>query len=529
MRPLEQFYRLLYVQQVLIRHRLDEQILTTPWLRRFKFLYLLLPWNWFRKPDPCSRGERIRRLLEDLGPIYVKIGQLASTRADMLPDDIAAQLSLLRDRVPPFPSTQVREIIQQQYHCTVEQLFDEFNDTPVASASIAQVHSARLKDGRKIILKVVRPGIRGQIDHDLRFIRMLAGIAEKYWSTGHQLKLTNVVDEFHKTLLKELDMHNEAANISQMRRNFAGSPYLHVPAVHWQLTTAKVLVMEHVSGIPVHDKKQLLAAGYELREVAEKGIELFFIQVFRHKFFHADMHPGNIFITRNDTGGVCLLLVDFGIVSSLSEYDQSYLSSNFMALLQRDYQRVARLHLDSGWVPANTRIDEFEAAVRRVCEPLFDRPLQEVSFGKLLLHLFRTAQQFNMEIMPQLLLLQKTLISVEGLGRYLCPDLNLWDTARPLMEEWMRERRSVRRLLTGLKHDAPIWLERLPTLPDRLLRIVERLEERPPPPPSPAWTQGPAAGLLGGTVAALAILYLPPLHALITLLLLTGLALYSHR
>ena len=526
MRRVEQAYRLLQVQRALIRHRLDEQILTSPWLVRFRFLYALLPWNWLRTPDTLGRGERIRRLLAELGPIYVKFGQMASTRGDMLPDDITRELSQLRDRVPPFPSAEVRAILQREYDRPVEEVFAEFSDTPIASASIAQVHPARLQDGQQIIVKVVRPGIRGQIDHDLDFIRVLAGMADKYWPAARRLHLAGVVEEFHKTLTRELDMQREAANISQMRRNFAGSPDLHVPRVHWQLTTSRVLVTERISGVSVHDHEQLRAEGYDLREVAEKGIEVFFTQVFRDKFFHADMHPGNIFITRNERGGVCFLLVDFGIVSSLSEYDQRYLSGNFMAMLKRDYQQVARLHVESGWVPRDTRIDEFESAVRAVCEPLFDRPLKEVSFGTLLLHLFRTAQQFHMEIMPQLLLLQKTLINVEGLGRQLCPDLNPWDTARPLMEEWMRERHGMRRLLTSLKTDMPAWLENLPALPERAIGALERLEQRPAPPPAPAPpARSLQAGIGGALLGAAATLSLTAHHlpaATIPLLILTG-------
>lgn len=502
MRRVEQAYRLMQVQRALIRHRLDEQILTSPWLIRFRFLYTLLPWNWFRAPDTLSRGERIRRLLAELGPIYVKLGQMASTRGDMLPDDIAQELSQLRDRVPPFDSAEVRAILEEEYGRPVDEVFVEFSDVPIASASIAQVHPASLQDGQQIIVKVVRPGIRRQIDHDLDFIRILAGMMEKYWHAGRKLRLAGVVEEFHKTLTKELDMQREAANISQMRRNFAGSQDLYAPRVHWQLTTSRVLVTDRISGIPVHDREQLKAAGYDLRQVAEKGIKVFFTQVFRDKFFHADMHPGNIFITRNDQGGVCFVLVDFGIVSSLSEYDQRYLSGNFMAMLKRDYQQVARLHVESGWVPRQTRIDEFEAAVRAVCEPLFDKPLRDVSFGTLLLHLFRTAQHFHMEIMPQLLLLQKTLINVEGLGRHLCPELNPWDTAKPLMEDWMRERYGIRRLYSHLKTDVPAWLEGLPNLPDRAISVLERLEQQsvphPPPPPSPrGWLAGTGGALLG--------------------------------
>ncbi len=471
-----QLLRLLYIQRVLIRHGLDELIFAMHLFRPMRFVQYLLPWNWLGR-DRGPRAERLRRVLEELGPIYVKLGQLLSTRRDMLPEDIAIELSKLQDAVPPFPGRQAKQIVERSLGRPVTELFQSFDETPLASASIAQVHAARMHDGREIIVKVVRPGIETVIRRDLGIMYVLADMAERYWGDARRLRPSNVVREFEKTLLDELDLMREAANASQLRRNFAESEVLYVPQVEWDLTRRDVMVMERIAGIPVNDVDGLRRAGIDLKWLAEAGVETFFTQVFRDSFFHADMHPGNIFVRPEPGRMPRILVVDFGIMSSLTEYDQRYLAENFLAFLNRDYQKVAQLHVESGWVPAGTRVDEFEFAIRAVCEPLFDRPLKEISFGLLLLRLFQTARRFNMVILPQLILLQKTLVSIEGLGRQLYPDLDLWYVARPLLERWMSERVGWRGLVRGTRENLPHWLDRLPGLPNRIIDVVERLRD----------------------------------------------------
>lgn len=471
-----QLLRLLFIQRVLIRHGLDELVFAMHLFRPMRFVQYLLPWNWFNR-DRGPRAERLRRVLEELGPIYVKLGQLLSTRRDMLPEDIAVELSRLQDDVPPFPGRQAKAMVEKSLGKPVAELFQAFDETPLASASIAQVHAARMHDGREMIVKVVRPGIETVIRRDLGIMYVLADMAERYWGDAKRLKPSNVVREFEKTLLDELDLMREAANASQLRRNFTGSDVLYVPQVEWDLTRRDVMVMERIAGIPVSDVDGLRRAGVDLKWLAESGVELFFTQVFRDSFFHADMHPGNIFVRPEPGRTPRILVVDFGIMSSLTEYDQRYLAENFLAFLNRDYQKVAQLHVESGWVPAGTRVDEFEFAIRAVCEPLFDRPLKEISFGLLLLRLFQTARRFNMVILPQLILLQKTLVSIEGLGRQLYPDLDLWHVARPLLERWMSERVGWRGLVRGARENLPHWLDRLPALPNRIIDVVERLRD----------------------------------------------------
>ncbi|MBI1732525.1 MAG: ubiquinone biosynthesis regulatory protein kinase UbiB [Gammaproteobacteria bacterium] len=471
-----QMLRLIFIQRVLIRHGLDELVFAMHLFRPLRFLQYLLPWNWYvRERGP--RAERLRRVLEELGPIYVKLGQLLSTRRDMLPEDVAAELARLQDRVPPFPGARAREIVERALNRPVSEVFLNFDETPLASASVAQVHAARLRDGREMIVKVLRPGIETVIRRDLGLMYILADMAERYWGDARRLRPSNVVREFEKTLLDELDLMREAANATQLRRNFSDSDLLYVPQVEWDLTRRNVMVMERISGVPVSDLEGLRQAGIDRRWLAEAGVELFFTQVFRDSFFHADMHPGNIFVRPEQGRQPRILVVDFGIMSSLTEYDQRYLAENFLAFLNRNYQKVAQLHVESGWVPAGTRVDEFEAAIRAVCEPLFDRPLKEISFGTLLLRLFQTARRFNMVILPQLILLQKTLVNIEGLGRQLYPDLDLWHVARPLLERWMSERVGWRGLLRGTRDNLPHWLDRLPALPNRLIDVVERLRD----------------------------------------------------
>ncbi|MCG6935185.1 MAG: 2-polyprenylphenol 6-hydroxylase, partial [Proteobacteria bacterium] len=385
MQPFDQFLRLVYISWVLGRNGLDELVLASHLFRPVRFLKFFMPWTWVSRR--ASRGARIRRALEELGPIFVKFGQILSTRRDLLPDDIADELARLQDQVPPFPDSQARRIIETSLGCSIESVFDDFEATPFASASIAQVHGATLKDGHKVVVKVLRPGILPVIRRDISLLYVVADKIERYWSLGKQLHPREVVQEFEKTLLDELDLMREAANASQLRRNFKDSPLLYVPDVYWDYTRRSVLVMERIHGIPISQIDRIRTAGISLKALAEHGVEIFFTQVFRDSFFHADMHPGNIFVADNGQ----YIAVDFGIMGSLSDTDQRYLAENFLAFFNRDYRRVAQLHVDSGWVAADTRIDEFEAAVRTVCEPFFDKPIKEISFGQVLLRLFQTA------------------------------------------------------------------------------------------------------------------------------------------
>ena len=471
-----QFIRLTGIQRVLIRHGLDEIILTTHLFRPIRFLMYLLPWNW-RRRDYAPKEERMLHALEDLGPIFVKFGQLLSTRRDLLPEELADQLAKLQDSVPPFPVEEAREIIEEAYGQPVGEVFLEFDDEPLASASIAQVHAALLADGREVIVKVVRPDIEKVIKRDMGLVMILAELAEKYSEHGRRMRPVGVVEEYRKVILDELDLMREAANASQLKRNFKESNRLYIPEIEWDLARKNVLVMERIRGIHIDQADALEKAGVSRKEVAEIGIDIFFTQVFRDRFFHADMHPGNLFvIPAEDNEPLKLALVDFGIMGSLSQEDQHYLANNFMAFLSRDYKRVAELHIESGWVPAGTRVDDFEFAIRSVCEPIFEKPLREISFGHLLLRLFQTAQRFQMEVLPQLLLLQKTLVNIEGVGRQLYPDLDMWDTARPTMKRWMSEQTGVRHLFQATKENFPGWIEKLPEIPGAAFDVLEKMQ-----------------------------------------------------
>ena len=463
-----QLLRLVHINLVLVRNGLDEVIFATHFLRPVRFLLYLAPWNWLpRKRAP--RAVRIRQTLEDLGPIYVKFGQILSTRRDLLPDDIAEELARLQDQVPPFPGSQARQIIEKAYGRSVQEVFRDFHETPLASASIAQVHAARLEDGRDVVVKVVRPGIVRRIRGDVSLLYYMASLAELYWREARRLRPCEVVREFEKTIHDELDLLREAGNASQLRRNFSNSQLLYVPEVFWPYCRRDVMVMERISGIPISDVKALRHAGIDLQRLSERGVEIFFTQVFRHNFFHADMHPGNIFVAADGR----YLAVDFGIMGTLSPVDQRYLAENFLAFFRRDYRRVAELHVESEWVPAGTRVDEFESAIRTVCEPIFERPLKDISFGQLLLRLFQTARRFNMEVQPQLVLLQKTLLNIEGLGRQLYPDLDLWQTAKPFLERWMNEQVGPRAFASNLRTSLPMWTEMLPEIPQLLHQTLK--------------------------------------------------------
>ncbi len=476
MTRVRQALRLVHINAVLIKHRLDELAFATHLLRPVSFMLYLLPWNWFRgRPPP--RAIRIRRALEDLGPIFVKFGQILSTRPDLLPEDIAEELASLQDRVPPFPGKDARRIVERELKRKLDELFSEFSEEPIASASIAQVHAAKLKDGTEVVVKVVRPGIEDLIRRDVGLLYLLAGLAERYWRHGRRLRPKEVVAEYEKTILDELDLLREGASASQLRRNFEGSDLLHVPEIFWPYTSRNVMVMERISGIPISDTQALVKHGVDLKALAERGVEIFFTQVMKHNFFHADMHPGNIFVSRENPDRPTYIAVDFGIMGSLTPEDRRYLAENFLAFFNRDYYRVAELHVLSEWVPPGTRINEFEAAIRSVCEPIFERPLKEISFGNLLTRLFQTARRFNMVVQPQLVLLQKTLLNIEGLGRELYPDLDLWETAKPFLEEWMRDQLGARALIRELKKHAPRWGETLPALPGIAFEVLRQARD----------------------------------------------------
>lgn len=452
--------RLIHINHVLAKHGLDEIILATHLFRPLRFLIYLSPWRWLARQDP-NRGVRIRRTLEDLGPIFVKFGQILSTRIDLLPDDIALELVKLQDQVPGFSSAQAVAIIEKAFAKPLSDVFQRFDQQPLASASIAQVHSAQLHDGREVVVKVVRPGIEKIIRRDVDLLYTIAELAARYWSDGKRLRPSEVVREFEKTLFDELDMMREAASASQLKRNFRNQSLLYVPEVYWDYTRVNVMVMERISGTPVSDIAALREQGIELKRLAENGVKIFFSQVFRDSFFHADMHPGNIFVSPQGQ----YIAVDFGIMGSLDKRDQRYLAENFLAFFRRDYHQVALLHVESGWVPADTRVEEFEAAIRTVCEPMFEKPLAEISFGQVLLRLFQTARRFNMQVQPQLVLLQKTLLNIEGLGRQLYPQLDLWQTAYPFLEKWMQQQIGIPALFKNLQRQAPRWAEILPQLP----------------------------------------------------------------
>jgi ubiquinone biosynthesis protein len=473
--------RLLRIQRVVIRYQLDDLLFAQAlplWLRALRYA---LPWRWLpRKPLDLSRGARLRLALEELGPIFIKFGQLLSTRRDLLPMDIADELAKLQDQVPPFDQEHSRALIEEQLGAKVGEVFARFDAQPLASASIAQVHGAQLKSGEEVVVKVIRPGLEPVIRQDLAWLFLLAKLAEKASADARRLHPVEVVGDYEKTIYDELDLLREAANASQLRRNFTDSPLLYVPQVYWDLCRPKVLVMERIYGIQVTDLTTLADQRTDMKLLAERGVEIFFTQVFRDSFFHADMHPGNIFVSTRTPWNPQYIAIDCGIIGSLTAEDQDYLARNLLAFFKRDYRRVAQLHIDSGWVPADTKVNDFEAAIRTVCEPIFERPLKDISFAQLLLRLFQTARRFNMEVQPQLVLLQKTLLNIEGLGRQLYPDLDLWSTAQPFLERWMRERVSPLHLLRNLQQQA----EQVPHLSQMARDTLERLNQQPQSNPS---------------------------------------------
>ena len=467
-----QTLRLFRIVQVFIRHGLDEFVVALHLFRPYRFLLFILPLYWTRDTSK-PRGQRLREALEELGPIFVKFGQVLSTRPDLIPEDIALELARLQDDVPSFPGEQAREVIEQALGAPLEQHFADFQLAPMASASVAQVHAATLHDGTTVVVKVLRPGIEAVIEEDLQLLYRLAVLARKHWSEGERLRPVEVVDEYNKTIHDELDLMREGANAAQLRHNFPESELIYVPKVYWDHSRRQVLTMERIEGIPIREVEAIRAAGVDMRQLAHNGVEIFFTQAFRDGFFHADMHPGNIFVSA--TGQY--QAVDFGIMGTLSELDKRYLAENLLAFFNRDYHAVAAAHLRAGWVPADTRVEEFEAAVRTVCEPIFARPISEISFGRLVVRLFQVARRFHMSVQPQLVLLQKTLLNIEGLGRQLYPELNLWETAKPFLERWMREQVGPRALVKALGRELPAVAPLIPELPGLIHELLRRMRD----------------------------------------------------
>ncbi|HAZ80823.1 MAG TPA: ubiquinone biosynthesis regulatory protein kinase UbiB [Porticoccaceae bacterium] len=438
----------------------------------FGLKLLLLPIGLFGKPKG-TRGERLRKALEELGPIFVKFGQLLSTRPDLVPDDISEELTALQDNVPPFSSTLFKSNIEDALAGSVDDLFSSFDKEPLASASVAQVHAAVLSDGRDVVVKAVRPGIESTIRKDIALLYTVAKLVLKYNEDGQRLHPVEVVKDYETVILEELNLQSEGANASLLRHNFSESCLLHVPEIHWPYSNKDVLVMERIYGVPVTDIQTLETAGVDLKLLAERGVQIFFTQVFDHNFFHADMHPGNIFVDISNPKSPSYIAVDCAIMGSLSSEDQFYMARNLLAMFQRDYRTVAELHVRSGWVPKDTSINEFTGAIRSVCEPIFQRPLSEISLGHMLIDLFATARRFNMEVQPSLVLLQKTLLNIEGLGRQLYPDLDLWETAQPYLERWLKDRYSPKSVFTQLKRYAPDWLEHFPHIPPMIFQALK--------------------------------------------------------
>jgi ubiquinone biosynthesis protein len=471
------FFRGAFIVLIVLRYGLDELVLTSfqkPWLRVLARIVSV------GRNLQAPRGQRLREALERLGPIFVKFGQVLSTRRDLMPPDIADELARLQDRVPPFDSAVAVAIIERAFRRPLEDIFASFERQPVASASIAQVHFATLKDRggqlREVAVKVLRPGMLPAIEKDLGLMRMMAGWVEGLSADGKRLKPREVVAEFDKYLHDELDLVREAANAAQLRRNMEGLNLVLIPSMYWDFCHSDVMVMERMKGVPISQLERLREAGVDIPKLARDGVTIFFTQVFRDGFFHADMHPGNIQVSLEPATFGRYISLDFGIIGTLTEFDKEYLAQNFTAFFRRDYKRVAQLHIESGWVPPGTRVDELESAIRSVCEPYFDRPLREISLGMVLMRLFQTSRRFQVEIQPQLVLLQKTLLNIEGLGRQLDPELDLWSTAKPFLEKWMLEQVGPQKLIEQLRDEAPRYAKLLPELP-RLL--YDYLRQRP--------------------------------------------------
>ena len=465
------FFHLLRIARILVKHNLDEFICALNLFKPYAFVFKAVPKSWRRDGD-LPRARRLREALEELGPVFVKFGQTLSTRPDLLPADISAELVRLQDKVPPFPGAEARAIIERAYGGSIGRHFKSFDSDSTASASIAQVHFAELPDGTEVVVKVLRPGVHEIIERDLELLHALADLAERYWSEAPRVKPGEIVSDYDKTIHNELDLMHEAANASQLKANFADSDLIYVPKVYWEHTRRNVMVMERIYGIPIRCVEEIEAAGIDLKKLAYDGVEIFFTQAFRDGFFHADMHPGNIFVSEDGQ----YRAVDFGIMGTLGATDKRYLAENLLAFFDRDYRRVADAHIRAGWVPPGTVTEDFESAIRTVCEPIFAKPISEISFGGFLIDLFRVAHRFQMPVQPQLVLLQKTLLNIEGLGRQLYPQLDLWETAKPFLEKWTREQIGPRAALRTLRRELPNLFTAAPELPGLLHHLMRRLK-----------------------------------------------------
>ncbi|MCF6775746.1 ubiquinone biosynthesis regulatory protein kinase UbiB [Thiotrichales bacterium 19X7-9] len=473
MKHITQWLRLIYIAYIWSRYNLTEILVAIPLFRALKFALYINPFYWFSKTKKLPRGVRIRLALETLGPVFIKFGQALSTRRDLVPSDIANELAKLQDEVPPFDGKIAIAKIEKSLGNNIKELFSSFTTEPMASASIAQVHAATLKEGSDVVVKVLRPNIDKILKKDTQLLASVAKMIEYYIPTTRRLRPVEVVAEINRDLLDELDLMREAANASQLRRNFKNDKTHYVPEVFWNYCSHRVLTMERIYGIAISDIETLKAMNVDLKLLAERGVEIFYTQVFRDCFFHADMHPGNIFVNIENPKDPGYISVDFGIVGTLSKEDQGYLAANFLAFFNRDYRQVAELHIKSGWVPQTTRIDELESAIRTVCEPIFEKPLSEISFGQTLMRLFQIARRFDMQVQPQLVLLQKTLLSIEGLGRQLYPDLNLWATAKPFLENWMKKRVGIRGFGQRIYDQLPQLSDHIPEFPQLVMDTVK--------------------------------------------------------
>lgn len=464
--------RLMRIMLILARYNIDEMVLGTRWFHPLRPFVYCNPYYWLIGKK-LTRGERLRRAIEELGPIFVKAGQILSTRRDFLPDDIANELAKLQDAVPPFPGKLASAIIEESLGKPIDAAFLHVEQNALASASIAQVHAATLLSGESVVIKVLRPNIQKMIDRDVDILTSLARLAERYWPQARYLKPKQIVNEIAQTLYDELDLFREGANASQLRRHFIDSPYLYVPKIYWENSRTNMLVIERIYGIPISDITRLRQAGVNLKKLAERGLEIFFTQVFRDSFFHADLHPGNIFVSDKDPENPKYIVVDFGIVGSLNQNDQRYLAENMIAFFKRDYQRVAELHIACGWLPPETRIDQFEGAIRAVSERIFEQPLRDISFGQLLMRLFQVARRFQINIQPQLILLQKTLLNIESLCRNLAPELDIWQCSGPQIEKWLKKQVGPRAFLKRIRENLPLWSEQLPEVPSLIYEVLK--------------------------------------------------------
>ncbi|MDD9896892.1 MAG: ubiquinone biosynthesis regulatory protein kinase UbiB [Gammaproteobacteria bacterium] len=466
--------RLLIILRVIAKYRLDEFLADQPgvgWMRVLLFPFRIGTSSGSEKE---SLNFRLRKALEELGPIYIKFGQLLSTRRDFLDAELADELQSLQDNVPPFTSPDIQSIVDDSLGIEAKKVFKKLEEKPFASASVAQVHKAQLKTGEEVVVKVIRPGIEKTVKEDIKLLKWIAKLIESQSALGKRLRPIEVVNDYENIIFDELNLQTEAANTSLLRKNFENSSVLYVPKIYWDYTRKNILVMERIHGIPVTNIDELNKAKIDLKKLAETGVDIFFTQVFEHNFFHADMHPGNIFVSRENPNNPQYIAIDCAIIGSLSDDDQEYLAKNLLAIFKRDYRRVAELHVECGWVPKETRVPEFESAMRSVCEPIFEKPLKDISFGQLLAQLFRTAGRFNMEVQPSLVLLQKTLLNIEGLGRQLYPELDLWKTALPYLESWNSKRLNPFTLLEKIQENIPNWIEQLPHLPLLVIKAIEQ-------------------------------------------------------